>query len=148
MSDRAELFSTYFNSVNADDNGELPKFPRRAESNTKLDTVQFTAGKIYKVRRKLKPKMTCDPDGYSPFLVKQLVSAFVNALSLLFSSFFSIGRIPSSWKRAIITPIFKKGVSSNPTNYRPVSLTSVFGKVMERVVAADILEYLLVNKLL
>jgi len=75
--------------------------------------------------------MTCDPEGYSPFLLKQMVSALADPLSLLFSSFFSIGRIPSA--------IFKKGVSSNSANYRPVSLTSVFGKAMERVVAADML---------
>ena len=42
---------------------------------------------------------------------------------------------------------FQKGASSNPANYRPVSITSVFGKVMERVVAADMLDYLLSNKL-
>ena len=130
--DKAELFNTYFNSVKVDDDGNLPTFPRRAELNSKFDTVQFTAEKIYKVIRKLKPKMTCDPEGYTPFLVKQLVSALADPLSLLFSSFFSIGKIPSAWKRAIVTPIFKKGVSSNPANYRPVSLTSVFGKAMER----------------
>jgi len=93
-----------------DDDGNLPEFPRGAESNTTLDTVQFTAEKIYKVIRKLKPKMTCDPDGYSPFLIKQLVSAFVDTLALLFSSFLSIGKIPSAWKsyRLIISPILKK----------------------------------------
>ena len=92
--------------------------------------------------------MTRDPEGYSPFLVKQSVFAFADPLALLFSSFLSIGKIPSASKRAIITPIFKEGASSNPANYRPVSITSVFGKEMERVVAADMLDYLLSNKLL
>jgi len=44
--DKAELFNTYFNSVNVDDDGKLPTFPRRAELNTKFDTVQLTAEKI------------------------------------------------------------------------------------------------------
>ena len=43
---------------------------------------------------------------------------------------------------------FQKSASSNPGNYRPVSITSVFGKVIERVVAAHMLDYLLSNKLL
>ena len=98
--------------------------------------------------KRLKPKITRYPEGYSPFLVKQLVSAFADPLALLFSSFLSIGKIPSARKRAIIAPIFKKGASSNPANYRPVSVTSVLGKVMEQVVAADMLDYLLSNKLL
>ena len=45
-------------------------------------------------------------------------------------------------------PIYKKGPSSDPANYRPVSVTSVFGKTMERVVAADMANYLLSNNLL
>jgi len=103
--DKAELFNTHFNSFNVDDDGHLPEFPRRAESNTMLiDTVQFTAEKIYKVTRKLKPRITCDPDGYLPFLVQQLVSAFADPLALLFSSFLSIDKIPSAWRRTIITP--------------------------------------------
>ena len=38
--------------------------------------------------------------------------------------------------------------ASDPANYRPVSLTSVFGKIMERVIAADMIDYLLRNNLL
>jgi len=44
--DKAELFNAHFHSVNVDDNGNLPIFSRRADANTKLDTVQLTAEKI------------------------------------------------------------------------------------------------------
>jgi len=43
---------------------------------------------------------------------------------------------------------FNKGVSSDPSNYRPISLTSVFSKVMERVVVLDLLAYLQSNNLI
>ena len=61
--DKAELFNAHFHSVNVDDDGNLPKFSRRVETNTKLDTVQFTAEKIHKVIKRLKPKVTRDPEG-------------------------------------------------------------------------------------
>jgi len=47
-----------------------------------------------------------------------------------------------------LPPICKKGLSSDPANYRPESRTNVFGKIMERVIAADMIDYLLTNKLL
>ena len=54
----------------------------------------------------------------------------------------SVRKIPLAWKTSIIAPIFKKDLPSNPKNYRPVSLTSVFCKLMERVVVKELLSYL------
>ena len=46
-----------------------------------------------------------------------------------------------------MTPIFKKGKKSDPANYRPVSLTNVTGKLMERVVKEALTKYLEDNAL-
>ena len=51
-------------------------------------------------------------------------------------------------KTAIITPVFKKGVAGCVTNYRPISLTCVVSKIMERVISKNILEHLSTNQLL
>jgi len=42
------------------------------------------------------------------------------------------GEVPEDWRKAIVTPVFKKGKKEDPGNYRPVSLTSIPGKVMEQ----------------
>ena len=42
--------------------------------------------------------------------------------------------MPEKWTIASVTPVFKKGKKEKPGNYRPVSLTSVPGKVMEQLV--------------
>jgi len=60
----------------------------------------------------------------------------------------SVGQIPAEWKSAVIIPLHKKGMSSDPSNYRPISLTSVFSKLMERVVVLDLLAYLQSNNLI
>ena len=55
---------------------------------------------------------------------------------LLYSTSMSMdcGCIPQGWKQAIVCPIFKKGSRKSPSNYNPVSLTSVCCKVMESIV--------------
>jgi len=55
----------------------------------------------------------------------------------------SIGQIPDAWKKAVVTPVYKKGSSSDPANYRPISQTSVFCKLKEIVIAAELGDYLL-----
>jgi len=42
--------------------------------------------------------------------------------------------VPEDWRKANVTPVFKKGKKEDPGNYRPVSLTSILGKVMEQLI--------------
>jgi len=48
--------------------------------------------------------------------------------------------VPEDWRKANVTPIFKKGKKEDPGNYRPVSLTSIPGKVMEQLILEAIIK--------
>ncbi|XP_018333300.1 uncharacterized protein LOC108742549 [Agrilus planipennis] len=52
------------------------------------------------------------------------------------------GVLLEDWKEALVTPIFKKGDQTDPINYRPISLTSPVGKVMERIVVRQMLDFI------
>ena len=60
----------------------------------------------------------------------------------------SVGKIPAEWSRTIVTPVYKGGLSSDVSNYRPISLTCVACKLMERIIVHDMLFYLLSHKLI
>ncbi|GAB0181560.1 mitochondrial enolase superfamily member 1 [Grus japonensis] len=70
------------------------------------------------------------PDGIHPRVLKELSECCsrtpVNYLSKVLES----GEVPTDWKLANVIPIYKKGMREDPGNYRPVSLTSVPGKIM------------------
>ena len=56
--------------------------------------------------------------------------------------------MPGDWKLANITPILKKGIDSDVSNYRPISLTSVFCNLFERLLHGKMLDYLSAKKLI
>ena len=67
---------------------------------------------------------------------------------MIFTNSLEQGKLPNIWKSANITPIYKKGNKSNPLNYRPVSLTSVLGKILEIHIREEGVEILEKHKML
>lgn len=52
------------------------------------------------------------------------------------------GRLPLDWKTSNIAPIYKKGSKNSPTNHRPISLTSIVVKTLERIVHRKVYDHL------
>ena len=56
------------------------------------------------------------------------------------------GVVPFEWKEANIIPLFKKGSRNKSENYRPVSLTSVICKLLERLIIDHMVDFLVKHK--
>ncbi len=72
----------------------------------------------------------------------------IQFLTCIFNTSIVTGTFPSLWKHAIVVPIFKAGDANEPKNYRPVSLLPIVSKVLERVIAKQLVKYLDGNHLL
>ena len=69
----------------------------------------------------------------------------MHPLTYLFNAFLKEEKFPSDLKKAIITPLFKKGDRTHPENYRPISITISLSKIFDRLLRAQIVEFLLKN---
>ena len=145
--EKADLLNSYFGSVCTVDDGSRPHVNVEPcmSANSNISNVVFTETNVLKAIRRIKSKskFAGDPDGYPVALLQKLRSVLCGPLSLFFNSFMSISQLPDAWKKAVVTPVFKKGSSADPANYRPISQTSIFCKLMERVITAELSEYLL-----
>ena len=63
-------------------------------------------------------------------------------LSDICNTSFEEGSFPDKNKMAKVIPCLKKGSSKDVNNYRPISLLSIFGKIMEKLMAARLTNYL------
>jgi len=57
----------------------------------------------------------------------------------MFELSYKLGKLPEEWKVGHITAVYKKGNKSDPSNYRPISLTSIICKIMESMIRDHIM---------
>jgi hypothetical protein len=104
--------------------------------------IMTNANEIFELINKLKSGKAPGPDGITSTMLKLTVGQVVKPLTILFNRSLSEGKMPDDWKRANVVPIHKSGDISTIKNYRPISLCSVVGKLLERVVAMHMTRYL------
>ena len=118
-----------------------------------LDKFKFsdkllTKKEILEATDLLANKKTPDHTGVSPHFIKQTVTSLINPLFHIFNLSFSTGVVPAQLKIAKVIPIFKAGDKSSMDNYRPISLLSSFSKILEKLVALRLMNFLNNNDIL
>ena len=82
------------------------------------------------------------PDGLSARLLREAAPVISDPLSKLFNMSLNRGKLPRDWKSANITPVYKNGGKEYVSNYRPISLTSLVVKTLEKLVTRHIMAHL------
>ena len=140
--------NNYFCSVfTNEDTSELPVIDDMQVPD-KLSDIEIKLEAITDKLGQLKDGKACGPDGLHPKLLKEARAELALPLQIIFSQSLDAGTVPLDWKQANVIPIHKKGSTSDPGNYRPVSLTSCVCKIMESIIRDHILKHLNDNELL
>src|SRR5207253_3387061 len=129
------------------DDGIMPVINAGGSPNS-CSEVEFTVTEVRDILKSLKPSDAVGPDGFSSNFYKQIAMVVCRPLASIFSLSFSTGTLPSAWKTSKVVPIFKKGEASEPSNYRPVALTCVPCKVMERIIRNYMLSFVEENSII
>ena len=95
---------------------------------------QTTVSEIFNLIKQLNCNKSCGADGVDNFFVKTGAMVIAPILSVCYNACFKFSVFPSNLKTAKIIPIFKFGIKSQVTNYRPISILSCFSKILEKAV--------------
>jgi hypothetical protein len=94
------------------------------------------------------PNKSQGPDGFHPLVLRNAADSLHIPIAMIFQQSLDQGKLPKPWLDANVTPLHKQGSKMDPANYRPISLTSVLVKLLEKVVKSSIMKHLTTNNLL
>ena len=109
--------------------------------------IEITPDKVSKSINAMKIGKSQEPDLIHPRLLKETNDCIVSPLCKLFRQSLDQGQLPNDWKIANVTTLFESGDRQLPENYRPISLTSVVYKLMERIIRNEIVSHMESNNL-
>ena len=145
---KANILNNYFGQQCSEipTGSTVPSFIPRC--NAYLSNIAINRCKVLQLIRALDPKKAGGSDNISVHMIKICDASIVEPLCLIFEKSLDVGTFPSAWKEANIVPIHKKGCRQNKTNYRPISLLPIFGKIFEKAMFDQIYQHLCENGLL
>jgi len=146
--DMSIILNDYFATVFTDENmNDVPEAELHNEVQP-LENIHFLVDEVEEQLNKLNIYKSTGPDDLHPRMLRNLSEIISSPLTEIFNRSMTTGIIPDDWKTANITAIFKKGSRQEPGNYRPISLTSVVGKTLERLIKTSITCHLERNNLI
>ena len=118
-------------------------FESQPNKNVTFDELdsKITKEEITIACKSLRDNKACSIDNILYEYFKVSSDILVDALELLFNYILDTGDFPSYWTRCIIVPIHKKGNTSDPNNYRGISLVSCFAKLFNTILNKRLKEW-------
>ena len=141
-----EEFSSVF-TVETDEPEDTPGLNYKLYNNT-LRGLVVTESQVFNILKNLDTSKATGPDGLSARMLKECAYEISPSLCKVFNISLSQVVLPEDWRVANVTPLHKKGSHSDTSNYRPVSITSLVCKILERIIYNRILSFLNKNKIL
>ena len=103
-----------------------------------MPDIKISEAGILKLLKNLIPKKAAGPDRVE----------LAPIIKVIFERSLETGTVPLIWNSPNVSPIFKKGDKSTAANYRPISLTCILCKVMEHIIASNLVRHIDSNGLM
>ena len=116
--------------------------------NTNFDFDPPALEEMYGLMESMDLNSSSGLNGINMKICKEIIDAIPSKIRHIFATSLFLGKFPTMWTCSYVTLIPKSGDKSEPGNWRPISQTNIFAKLLEKVVHNQLLSYFLTNKIL
>lgn len=147
----ADYLNKYFISVFVEEDVSKMPVPNKMFHGSIEESLQNVVVDVELMTSKLNSlnvSKSQGPDEVHGKLVMELSQEIAPSLLNLFRASLEEGVVPQDFRDAIVVPLHKKGSRDKAENYRPISLTSIIGKIFESIIKDSIARFLKENNLI
>ena len=144
----ANIFNKFFVNVSHNITKSIPRSNKSPvdfmgdRTGNSFFTAPSVPNEISEIISLLKTGKSLGPNSIPMKILKALSPLISSPLSQIMNESFQSGIFPDKMKFAKVIPLFKKGCPLVVSNYRPISLLSVFSKITEKVMYEHLYKYL------
>ena len=144
----ANVFNKFFVNVSHNITKNIPRSKKSPVDfmGSRIGSSFFTAPsiplEISDIISLLKSGKSLGPNSIPMKILKLLSPLISSPLSQIVNESFQSGIFPDKMKLAKVIPLFKKGCPLAASNYRPISLLSIFSKIIEKVMYKRLYKFL------
>ena len=138
---KAEYFNKYFIDLPFKISKEIPpvqtSYKNFLSVQNHSSSLYFRPTSVHEISNFvsiLKSSKSCGSDDISPKVIKKCIQCIVDPLCDIFNKSLSQGIVPDKLKIAKVVPVFKKNDRKSIENYRPIALSPIFSKIIEKIV--------------
>ena len=144
----AQCFSTEFSKNFSTHINNAPKIVQDIDNGPVLDLINVDVGAVRNLLLKQR-SLAAGPDGIPGLFYNRLASVLASPLTIIYQQSLHQRSIPDMWRKALIIPLYKgKGSKDRADSYRPISLSDVACKILERLIVDQIKTFWMQNNLI
>lgn len=151
INDSANLINNYFNNIGPELDLQIPPANNPHTIKHEVRSLRFeptiTVNLVAEFLSELKPSK---PSGCLKLSTNLYIAAFkelLEQLTFIFNLSIRTNEIPKAWKKGSVTPLPKKGDRTLLTNIRPITITHICGKILEKMIAAKLNNHCEINNI-
>ena len=146
--DKAKALNTQFSSVFTRDNNTSVLPDKGHSPYEPIENLLISSPGVNKQLNGLKINKASGPDELPARMLRDYADEITPLLTHLYQQSYDNGVLPKDWLRARVASIYKSGDKSDPSNYRPVSLTCICCKILEHIILSHMSKFLAKNDII
>ena len=145
--EKPNIFNDFFikQSTLEHEDGTPPDLP---QLDCQLNDITLSFSEVSNIIQNLDKSKATGPDQVHNRLLIVASSIIAEPLTILFNRSLRESKFPAIWKVSHVTPLHKKGPMRFCNNYRPISLLSCIGKVLEKCIHKHLYKFLQYNNII